>query len=134
VGHLQVCEIAGLEPAKIVVLLGCGVDRFPFPSRDKEHVHVEGGVIDHHRDGQRVVDVDTEFLEALPTDGLVKRLARLDMSADEAQQSGYHRRDGWRRTRSTRPSRTSAATVIEIGVTIGGLHRLRVTAVGLRRG
>jgi hypothetical protein len=51
VGHLQVCEIAGPNPAKIVVLLGCGVDRFPFPARDEERVHVEGGVTDRHRNG-----------------------------------------------------------------------------------
>jgi len=34
------------------------------------------------------MDVDTEFLEALPTDGLVKRLARLNMPADEAPAVG----------------------------------------------
>jgi hypothetical protein len=33
------------------VLLGRGVDRFPFPASDKERMHVEGGVIDRHRDG-----------------------------------------------------------------------------------
>jgi hypothetical protein len=43
VGQLQVCEIARPEPAKVVVLVGYGVDRFPFPTRDKERVHVEGG-------------------------------------------------------------------------------------------
>jgi len=51
VGQLQVCEIAGPEPAKVVVLVGCGVDRFPFPTRDKERVHIEGGVTDCHGDG-----------------------------------------------------------------------------------
>jgi hypothetical protein len=83
VGHLQVREFAGPEPAKVVVLLGCGVDRFPFPASDEERVHVEGGVTDRHRDGQGVVDVDTEFFEAFPPDGLVRQLARLDMTADE---------------------------------------------------
>jgi hypothetical protein len=34
------------------------------------------------------VDVDTEFFEAFPTDGLVRQLARLDMSADEAPAVG----------------------------------------------
>jgi hypothetical protein len=88
VGNVQVCEVAGPEPAKIVVLLGCGVDRFPFPARDEERVHVEGGVPDRHRDGQGVVDVDTEFFEAFPNDGLVRRLARIDMSADEVPTVG----------------------------------------------
>jgi hypothetical protein len=81
VGHLQVCEIAGPEPAKIVVLLGCGVDRFPVPASDEERVHVEGGVIDRHRDGYGVVDVDPQFFEAFPADGLVRQLASLDMPA-----------------------------------------------------
>jgi hypothetical protein len=88
VGHLQVCEIAGPEPAKIVVLLGCGVHRFPVPARDEERVHVEGGITDRDRDGQGVVDVDTEFFEAFPTDGLVRQLARLDMSAYEVPAVG----------------------------------------------
>jgi len=29
------------------------------------------------------VDVNTEFFEAFPTDGLVRKLARLDMTAEE---------------------------------------------------
>jgi hypothetical protein len=53
----------------------CGVDRFPFPARDEERVHVEGGVADRHRNGPGVVDVDTEFSEAFPTDGLARQLA-----------------------------------------------------------
>jgi hypothetical protein len=51
-------------------------------------VHVEGRVTDRHRDGTRVVDVDTEFFEAFPTDGLERQLARLDMSADEVPAVG----------------------------------------------
>jgi len=88
VGHRQVGEIAGPEPAEIVVLLGCGVDRIPFPTGDDERVHVEGGVTDGHRDGYGVVDVDAEFLEAFSTDRLVWQLARLDMSADEVPAVG----------------------------------------------
>ncbi|GAA2153932.1 hypothetical protein GCM10009844_39060 [Nocardioides koreensis] len=53
-------------------------------------MHVEGGVADRHRDGQGVVDVDTEFFEAFPTDGLVRQLARLDVSADEIPAVGIH--------------------------------------------
>ena len=34
------------------------------------------------------MDVDTEFFEAFPTDGLVRQLARLDMSADEVPAVG----------------------------------------------
>jgi hypothetical protein len=34
------------------------------------------------------VDVDTEFFEAFPSYGLVRRLARLDMSADEVPAVG----------------------------------------------
>ncbi len=71
-GHLQVCEIAGPEPAKIVVFLGCGIDRFPFPARDEERVQVKGGVTDRHREGHGVVNADTEFLQAFPTDGLLR--------------------------------------------------------------
>jgi hypothetical protein len=51
-------------------------------------VHVEGGVTDRHRDGQGIVDVDTEFFEAFPTDGLARQLARLDMTADEVPAVG----------------------------------------------
>ena len=87
-GQLQVCEIAGAEPAKIVVLLGCRVDRFPVPARDEERVHVEGGVADRHGNGHGVVDMDTELFEAFPTDSLVRGLARLDMSADEVPAVG----------------------------------------------
>ena len=34
------------------------------------------------------MDVDTDFFEAFPCDGLVRRLARLDMSADEVPAVG----------------------------------------------
>jgi hypothetical protein len=34
------------------------------------------------------VDVDPEFFEAFPTDGLVRQLARLDMPADEVPAVG----------------------------------------------
>jgi hypothetical protein len=34
------------------------------------------------------VDVDTEFFEAFPNDGLGRRLARIDMSADEVPTVG----------------------------------------------
>jgi hypothetical protein len=34
------------------------------------------------------VDVDPEFFETFPTDGLVRQLARLDMSADEVPAVG----------------------------------------------
>ncbi len=34
------------------------------------------------------MDVDTEFFEAFPNDGLVRRLARIDMSADEVPTVG----------------------------------------------
>ena len=87
-GDLQVCEIAGPEPAKIVVLLGRGVDRFPVPPRDEERMYVEGGVTDRHRDRHGVVDVDPEFFEAFPADGLVRQLAGLDMPADEVPAVG----------------------------------------------
>jgi hypothetical protein len=88
VGHLQGGEIVGPEPAKIVVLLGCGVDRFATPARDEERVQVKGGVTDRHRDGSGVVDVDTELFEAFPTDGVLGQLAGLDMSADEVPAVG----------------------------------------------
>jgi hypothetical protein len=51
-------------------------------------MHVEGGVTDPHRDGYGVVDVDPEFFEAFPADGLVRQLARLDMPADEVPAVG----------------------------------------------
>jgi hypothetical protein len=35
-----------------------------------------------------VVDVDPEFFEAFPPEGLVRKLARLDMSADEVPAVG----------------------------------------------
>jgi len=44
---------------------------------------VEGGVRCRHRDGSRFVDVDTEFFKAFASDGFVRQLARLDVSADE---------------------------------------------------
>lgn len=81
VGHLQIREITGPEPAKIVVLLGCGVDGFSVPARNEKCVHVEGRIADRHRDGHGIVDVDPEFFEAFPTDGLVRQLIGLDMSA-----------------------------------------------------
>jgi hypothetical protein len=34
------------------------------------------------------MDVDTEFFEAFPTDGLVRQLAPLDMTADEVPAVG----------------------------------------------
>lgn len=46
-------------------------------------MQVEGGVTDRHRDGQGVVDVDTELFEAFTTGSLVRQLARLDMPSDE---------------------------------------------------
>ncbi len=64
----QAREIPGPEPAKIVVLLGRGVDGLPVPARDEERVHLEGGVADRHGDRSRVVDVDAELLPALPRD------------------------------------------------------------------
>jgi hypothetical protein len=88
VSQLQVRKITGPEPAKIVVLLRSRVDRFPFPSRDNERVYVERGVADRHRDGQGFVDADTEFFEALPLDGIVRQLARLDMPADQVPTVG----------------------------------------------
>jgi hypothetical protein len=42
-GQPEVCEIAGTEPAKIILLFGRGVDRFPGPARDEEPVHLEVG-------------------------------------------------------------------------------------------
>jgi len=83
VGHLQNMEIAGLEPAKIVVFLRFRVEGFPFPARDEERVHLESGVRHRHRDGSRVVDVDTDFFKTFARDGFVRQLARLDVSADE---------------------------------------------------
>jgi len=65
------------------VLLGCGVDWLPAPPRHEKRVDVEGVVIERHRDRQGVVDLDAEFLKALPNDRLVRGLTRLDMSADE---------------------------------------------------
>ena len=38
--------------------------------------------------GRGVVDVDTEFFEDFPMDGLVRQLARPDMSADEVPAVG----------------------------------------------
>ena len=81
--HLQVDETTEREPAKLVMLLGRGIDRLPVPARDEERVHVEGWVTDRHRNGPRVVDMDAELLEALPSDGVLGQLARLDVSADE---------------------------------------------------
>ena len=75
VGHLQACELAGPEPAQVVVLLGGGVDGFSVPARHEERVQVERGVAARHGDGHGVVDLDTEFLEAFPTDCLVRQLA-----------------------------------------------------------
>jgi len=72
VGHRQVREIAGPEPAKVVVLLGSGVDGFPFPAPDEERVHVERGVTNRDRYESWVVDTNTEFFEAFPTDGLMR--------------------------------------------------------------
>lgn len=59
------------------------------------------------------MDVDTEFFEALPTDGMVRQFARLDMSADKVPAVGIPP-TGWMATHQerTRPSRTSAATEI----------------------
>ena len=51
-------------------------------------MHVEGGVTDPHRDGYGVVDMDPEFFEAFPSDGLVRQLARLDMPAGEVPAVG----------------------------------------------
>ncbi len=76
-------EVGGPEPAKVVVLMGCGVDRLPVPSCHEERVHVQGGVVERHRDRPGIVDVDTQLLQALPNDRLVRRLTGLDMSADE---------------------------------------------------
>lgn len=87
-GQLKVGEIAGPEPPKIVVLLGCGVDGFPFPARDDERIHLEGGVTDHHREGQGVVHADTEFFEALPDHCLLRPLPRLHMPAHEVPAVG----------------------------------------------
>jgi len=85
VGHRHVGEILGPEPAKIVVLVGCGVDRFPVPARDEEGVHVEGVVDDRHRDFSGVVDVDAELLEAFATNGLMGQRVRGTMAAPQAR-------------------------------------------------
>jgi hypothetical protein len=83
VGQVQVWEIAGVEPAEIVVLVRGGVDRFAVPARYEEGIHGERVVTDSNRDGYRVVNVDPEFFEAFSADGLVRQLAGFDMSADE---------------------------------------------------
>ena len=62
---------------------GAALTGSPSQRVTRKRVYVEGGVTDRHRDGSGVVDVDPEFFEAFPPDGLVRQLARLDMSADE---------------------------------------------------
>jgi hypothetical protein len=88
VSQRQVCELAGPEPAKIVVFVRCGVDRFPVPAADEERVQVEGGITDRHREGYGVVDVNPEFFDTFPADGLVRRLECFDMPADEVPAVG----------------------------------------------
>lgn len=83
VSQPHVCEFVGPEPAKIVVLLRCSVDGFARPTRDEECVHLKVGVSDRHRDGHGVEDLDTEFFEAFPDDGLVRELTRLYVPADK---------------------------------------------------
>ena len=51
-------------------------------------MQVEGGVTDGHGDGLGLVDVDPQFFEAFPLDGLVGQLVRLDMSVDEVPAVG----------------------------------------------
>lgn len=87
-GHPQVRELVRPEPAQVVVLLGCGVDRFSCPVGDEEPVHVQGGVADRHRDWHEVVDLDTDLLEAFPSYGLMRFFARLDMPTDEGPAVG----------------------------------------------
>ncbi len=82
-GQVHFSELAGAEPAEIVVLIRCGVDRFAVPARDEEGAHVKRLVTDSNRHGYRVVNVDSEFFETFPNDGLLRQLAGLDMSADE---------------------------------------------------
>lgn len=65
------------------MLVGRRVDRFPIPLRDEERVHLEGEIGGGHRDRHRVVDVDTEFLEALSDDRLSGQLTVLDMPSDQ---------------------------------------------------
>lgn len=74
VGQSQRCKIVGSKPAKVVMLVGCGVYWFAVPSRDKERMHFKGWVAVRHRDGEGVVDLDTEFFEAFPNDSLARRL------------------------------------------------------------
>ena len=65
------------------MLVGRRIDRLPIPLGDEERVHLEGEIGGRHRDRHRVVDVDTEFLEALPDDRLTRQLTVLDMPSDQ---------------------------------------------------
>jgi hypothetical protein len=116
--------------------------RYPFSSTDRQHCGWTGAkntdlvagreAADHvfgsgtfaaghcHRDGYKVVDVDPEFIDACPADGMVRQLARLDMSADEVPTAEvpptrvvmYQEHE---------PSRTSAATEVGIWATMAAL-------------
>jgi hypothetical protein len=88
VGHLQVRQVAGPKPAKVIVFSRCEVDRFPVPAGDEERVHVESGVTDRDRKWTWILNVDPEFFEAFPPDRLMWKLARLDMPADEVPAVG----------------------------------------------
>lgn len=91
VGHLQTRQSLWLEPAKIVVLLGRSIDGLAFPPGDEERVHLERWVAEVHGDGQRVVDSDAEFFEALTDDRLARQLAQLNMSPHKVPTVGIPR-------------------------------------------
>ena len=68
----QVREFVCAEPAKVIVFFRRGVCRFSDPVRDEERVHPDVGVINRHRDGTCLINLDAEFFGALPADGVAR--------------------------------------------------------------
>jgi len=44
-GPAEVVDVADVEPADLVMLVGCGVDRLPDPVSDDTHGHRQAGVV-----------------------------------------------------------------------------------------
>lgn len=65
------------------MFVGCGIRRLALPLRDEECGHVEIRIADGHRQRAKLLDLDADLLAALAPDGLLGRLTRLDVSADE---------------------------------------------------
>lgn len=71
-GVLHAQEFACAEPAKIIVFCWGGVVRLSSPLRDKKCVHLDTEIIDGHRDGSRLIDLDADFFTAFPDDCLAR--------------------------------------------------------------